>query len=657
MISLAVSRAAATEADVAQALAGLDNGAGVYFGCDAGIAGMHPRQATLVCRPALALRVSVRGVRAQALGPFGHALLALPALANWQTASQPAAGRSTLDSLRAFLAAFAPQPESMLAGTLNFDAHRLARPAPAADVADAVLGVLFFPETLLQRDNAGQWSRLTLGLRAAVPAVSAPLHASPGSVPNREQPPQAVSDDFMPGGHASMVARAVQHLRSQPLVSLTLSQSFRRRFAGSPAAAFARLRAVNPAPATFFLNDGTGSCLFGASPDLQLVVNGRVVQALPVCGTVARAPGAVGEAASFRELLNEEVDAASLAICSDALRNDLAPLCVPGSLRLTERLRQMSLATVVHTVDRIEGQLREGVDAWDALAATAAPAMLTGTPRPLALAAIKTFEASPRGWYGGLMVLVRADGDALVGTILRAASIREGVAEVRTGGDLLADSDPVREERESRLKAVSLWRALGLDDAGLVQADTAGGSELPTLPQAVCLLDAGDPFMQGVRDTLLGLGVGLDAAARGPAVLAGSDAERCAQALRDRGGRGRLLAWGDAAVHVLAGAGFDVERHLPQHGRSLRCIPAAAAPCAPEAFCVGMYGTVSLATRDATMPPDWDVWASDDQGRPLALAHPAERCVCLLFRPDSLLCAPAARELLRSALAFIATAP
>jgi hypothetical protein len=149
----------------------------------------------------------------------------------------------------------------------------------------------------------------------------------------------------------------------------------------SPAAAFARLRRVNPAPAMFFLNDGAGDRLFGASPDLQLVVQGRTVQALPVCGTVARRAGPVGEAESFRELVNEDTDAASLAVCSDALRHDLAPLCEPGTLHLRERRRQMSLATVVHTVDRLQGTLREGADAWDAIAATTAPAMVTGTPR------------------------------------------------------------------------------------------------------------------------------------------------------------------------------------------------------------------------------------------------------------------------------------
>ena len=122
-------------------------------------------------------------------------------------------------------------------------------------------------------------------------------------------------------------------------------------------------------------------------------------------------------AASTRELLNEEVDAASLAVCTDALRSDLAPLCVPGSLHLSERRRPMSLATVVHAVDRLKGRLRPGCDAWDAIAATAAPVMVTGTPRALALPAIAALEASPRGWYGGLAVQVLAVAAGL-GTIV-----------------------------------------------------------------------------------------------------------------------------------------------------------------------------------------------------------------------------------------------
>ena len=182
----------------------------------------------------------------------------------------------------------------------------------------------------------------------------------------------------------------------------------------------------------------------------------------------------------------------------------------PGSLRLLDRRRPMTLATVVHAVDRLRGRLREGVDAWDAIVATAAPVMLTGTPRALALAAIAAHEAGPRGWYGGLVVEVRASGRARVGTMLRAAAVRDGVAEVRTGGDLLADSDPAREELESRIKAVSLWRALGLAVADDLQRTVADGPAAPdrpsaALPKAVALHDGGDAVRRRAGGNAAGL--------------------------------------------------------------------------------------------------------------------------------------------------------
>eukprot|EP01034_Spumella_vulgaris_P043215 gene43215-53644_t len=237
----------------------------------------------------------------------------------------------------------ASAPDVLLQGALRFSAHVLG--GSTQPVPPGSLGVLFLAQSLWQRDSAGQWEHVVLSLDGVADETVVAATQEPSSTADAAEP----QNDYAPGGHAQMVARALVHLREQPLVSLTLSQSFRRRSGASPAAAFARLRRVNPAPAMFFLNDGAGDRLFGASPDLQLVVQGRTVQALPVCGTVARGAGPVGEAESFRELVNEDTDAASLAVCSDALRNDLAPLCEPGTLHLRDRRRQMSLATVVHT--------------------------------------------------------------------------------------------------------------------------------------------------------------------------------------------------------------------------------------------------------------------------------------------------------------------
>jgi isochorismate synthase EntC len=637
-ITLTHRRRPASAAEVDAALARLDTSPGMYFGVDAGIAGLHPLQAVLVDQAALVLTVHADGVQAVACTAMGTALLAHPALAGWATSAQPGNGKP-LQSLRALLRAFEPSPDVLLQGGLRFSAHVLG--GSTQPVPPGSLGVLFLAQSLWQRDAAGQWEHVVLSLGGVADEAIVAATQAPSSTADAAEP----QNDYAPGGHAQMVARALVHLREQPLVSLTLSQSFRRRSGASPAAAFARLRRVNPAPAMFFLNDGAGDQLFGASPDLQLVVQGRTVQALPVCGTVARAGGPVGEAESFRELVNEDTDAASLAVCSDALRNDLAPLCEPGTLHLRERRRQMSLATVVHTVDRLEGTLREGADAWDAIAATTAPAMVTGTPRAPALAAIAQLEAGPRGWYGGLAVQVRADGCALAGTILRAAVVRAGVAEVRTGGDLLADSVPEREEQESRLKAISLWRALGLEDAPAATAMRDTGA---ALPPAVSLDDALDPFANALRDTLMGLGVRVEPGAR-PSVRGG-------HAGHDAGDR-HVVALGDAALRLLRLAGCAVVPITPAHGRLVHCTPTepGAWPGAAP-FTAARYATLALAPG-AALPDGWQVWAQDDTGAPVILVHALRRVACLLVRPDSLLASDAARAALGHALAFCTPQP
>ena len=634
MIALRIERSAATASQASQALALLEQQPGIYFGVDAGISGLHPLQATLLTSPALALHLCGDGLSVEARTGFGHRLLAQPALANWQAGLTRGPDACTLTALRGFLACFAPSPDVLLLGALPFSAHCLATGGAQAEA----LGVLFFGEQLFRRDAAGAWQLLHLSLAgataedAAAPsaAVSAPVSSGPE--------PQ---DDHPPGGYAEMVQRALARLEGSALVSLTLSQSYRRRVQMPAVQAFERLRAANPAPASFFVNDGSGLRLFGASPDLQLVIRAGTVQSLPVCGTVARRPGATGEAESLRELLNEEVDAASLAVCTDALRNDLAPLCVPGSLQLLNRRHPMSLATVVHAVDRIEGKLREGVDAWDAIAATAAPVMVTGTPRKQALQAIAQLEVSPRGWYGGLVVQVATNGDALAGTILRAAAVSKGVAEVRTGGDLMADSSPEREEQESRLKTRSLWRAFGLE-AG---AEPDGILETVAGPGEVRLIDAADPFAESMRDCLLGLGMALRADAASALLLGPGEAPDCPLQ--------HLVAVGDAALRLLGRSGWSVRASRPEHGRTVQCQATAAAPW-PNAgeFTAARYASYALLASD--MPTGWQSWALDGQGHPVALAHAGRRLVCLLFRPDSMLSDPQARQVLRAALAFAA---
>ena len=253
----------------------------------------------------------------------------------------------------------------------------------------------------------------------------------------------------------------------------------------------------------------------------------------------------------------------------------------------------------------------------------------------------------------------RGDGAARVGTILRAATVRDGVAEVRTGGDLLVGSDPAREEFESRVKAVSLWRALGLAVDADLEARVAGGMAATVagpvdMPGSVALRADGDPFAAAVAETLRGLGLVLDPAAT-PLVLAGGDdATACALA---EGALG-FVAIGDAAARVLRACGRAVVATPAQYGRLVDCLPVEGTPSAAmRPFAAMRYATLALAGADtlagrADHGESWSPWLRDRAGVPLVLARAAPPAVCFLIRPESLLCEPLALDLLRAAIAF-----
>ena len=622
--------------------ASLEQHAGIYFGVDAGIEGLHPLQATLLSQPALAFHLYGDGIVVKCLTQWGSALVATKEITLWQTKSARGAGQTVQESLRLFLACFTTSPDFMLIGALPFDAHCLNAPTDFIDP----LGIVFLGPHLLRREGTGKWRKIELN----VPELPSLVQKNDLAIqPERSTAISLIQDamasdpqdDSAPGGYAVMVSRALARLKETALVSLTLSQTYRRRVSMKSTEAFARLRKTNPAPACFFLNNGEGLHLLGASPDLQLIIQDRQVVSLPVCGTVAKRSSPVGESLSLQDLINEEVDAASLAVCSDALRNDLAPLCLPGTLHLTHRRKPMMLATVVHAVDRIQGQLLESCDAWDAIFATAAPVMVTGTPRVQALAAISEFEISSRGWYGGLVVQVASNGDALAGTLLRAAAVEKGIAQVRTGGDLMADSSPEREEQESRLKTLSLWRAFGLEPLAQVQLVRKSVSHTP---QSICLVDCQDPFGAAVLDFVLGLGIRLDPASRtqlrvGSFQGANWPTQNC-------------IAMGDAAYLLLKNSGFDVQEISPLNGRlSVNRSRYGSPENLPLEFVTVKYTQFQIL--NTLQPPGWTVWTEDENGIASTWINAEKKLACLLFRADSMMSDKGAQNVFQEALTFI----
>jgi anthranilate synthase component I len=107
----------------------------------------------------------------------------------------------------------------------------------------------------------------------------------------------------------------------------------------------------------------------------------------------------------------------------------------------------------------VQGKLRPGLDAIDALVGGFPAGTLSGAPKVRAMEIIDELEPVRRAIYGGCVGYFAADGAMDTCITLRTAVVKDGVMYVQAGGGVVADSDPEAEYEETRHKARALFRA------------------------------------------------------------------------------------------------------------------------------------------------------------------------------------------------------
>ena len=342
--------------------------------------------------------------------------------------------------------------------------QRLERPDDNRDL------VLFLPDEILVVDHhqAIAWhdrydfevdGKLTAGLPRQTPDAA--------FEPSGVQPPRG---DHEPGEYARGVEKAKEKFKRGDLFEVVPGQTFYEKCESEPSAISRKLKAINPSPYSFFINLGGNEYLIGASPEMYVRVTGRRVETCPISGTIKRGRDAIEDSEQILKLLNSKKDESELTMCSDVDRNDKSRVCEPGSVRVIGRRQIEMYSRLIHTVDHIEGRLRDGMDAFDAFLSHAWAVTVTGAPKLWAMRYIEENEKSARAWYGGAVGVLHFNGDMNTGLTLRTIRLKDGVAEVRAGATLLFDSDPIEEENETELKASALLSAIR--DAGKSNQDS-----------------------------------------------------------------------------------------------------------------------------------------------------------------------------------------
>ncbi|TPJ27315.1 anthranilate synthase [Mesorhizobium sp. B2-7-2] len=461
--------------------------------------------------------------------------------------------------------------------------------------------------------------------------------------------------DHEPGEYANLVRRAMESFKRGDLFEVVPGQMFYERCETQPSDISRKLKSINPSPYSFFINLGENEYLIGASPEMFVRVNGRRVETCPISGTIKRGDDAISDSEQILKLLNSKKDESELTMCSDVDRNDKSRVCEPGSVRVIGRRQIEMYSRLIHTVDHIEGRLREGMDAFDAFLSHAWAVTVTGAPKLWAMRFIEQNEKSPRAWYGGAVGMVNFNGDMNTGLTLRTIRIKDGIAEVRAGATLLFDSVPEEEEAETELKASAMLSAIRDAKAG-----NATGTERATARVGdgvnILLVDHEDSFVHTLANYFRQTGANVstvrspvpeevferlkpDLVVLSPGPGTPKDFD-CAATIRRARSRDLPIFGVCLGLQALAEAyGGELRQlHIPMHGKPSRIRvskPGIIFSGLPKEVTVGRYH--SIFADPVRLPDGFVVTAETEDGIIMAFEHRKEPIAAVQFHPESIM--------------------
>ena len=225
------------------------------------------------------------------------------------------------------------------------------------------------------------------------------------------------------------------------------------------------LRLLNPSPYMYLMYfqtpEGEPYQVVGASPEALVTVDEeRNVVSHPIAGTRPRGKTPAQDVELAEDLLADEKERAEHLMLVDLARNDLAKVCEPGSVEVTQFMGVERFSHVMHLTSHVQGKVEASSSPYDVLAAAFPAGTLSGAPKPRALQLLDEWEPTRRGVYGGVVGYFDLSGRMDAAIAIRTAVLCAGRAYVQSGGGIVADSVHEDERLETVNKAAAPLRAV-----------------------------------------------------------------------------------------------------------------------------------------------------------------------------------------------------
>ncbi|KAF7727010.1 Protein phosphatase PP2A regulatory subunit B [Apophysomyces ossiformis] len=278
------------------------------------------------------------------------------------------------------------------------------------------------------------------------------------------------------------IARCVEQIKEGESYEICLTTRFRCDIADAqedlPWRLYSQyLRKNNPAPFSALLSFGPLSILSSSPERFMKITSDGVVEMKPIKGTMARALvcmceddcGAEEECVSRKkedeyrkqQLWQDVKERAENLMIVDLIRNDLAQVCEPSTVRVPKLIHVETYEKVHHLVSTVQGSLKPHVDRVEAVRRCFPPGSMTGAPKLRSVQLLDQLEHhKPRGVYSGCLGYFSLDGASDFSVVIRTAVIAsqqgEACVSVGGGGAITFLSDPEQEWKETLLKTKSV---------------------------------------------------------------------------------------------------------------------------------------------------------------------------------------------------------
>jgi anthranilate synthase component 1 len=264
--------------------------------------------------------------------------------------------------------------------------------------------------------------------------------------------------------YSSHLDKTHQYIRDGDIFQANLSRLWKVKFDKpcSPVTVYQKLRHSNPAPfaALVKFND---QYIISSSPERLVSVRNGIAETRPIAGTHPRGENLQQDQALSEELLQHPKERAEHVMLIDLERNDLGRVCLPGTIRVKDKMILETYEHVHHIVSSIVGEIAPGKTVKDIVHAVFPGGTITGCPKVRCMQIISEMEQTPRGAYTGSVGYISDHGHMDLNILIRTMVMSENELTFRAGAGIVSDSVTENELNETRHKARGMIHAIQPD--------------------------------------------------------------------------------------------------------------------------------------------------------------------------------------------------